>query len=183
MLCCRCRSWFSTRNFSCVVFTSVFISENVPFMLLQENGSRTDSCGSKRCRQLRQPVWTWSTFKSSWTCGCSRDKPGKPAFVPSGGSCTPNASMNWSDRLGRNHDEMEEWLSEFLVTHTWLYMRVCPSVRRSVVRWSRVFFNRGIQAKKWSNFHQCPCPTCVTDAAVYMALALALAQPQKRVSI
>ena len=52
-------------------------------------------------------------------------------------------------------------------------MRVCPSIGRSVrrsVRRSPIFFNRGIQAKMWSNFHQCPCPTCVTDAAVYTAL-------------
>ena len=56
----------------------------------------------------------------------------------------------------------------FLVANKQLYIRVCPSVRRSVgpsVRgpWSRVFFsNRGIQEKKWSNFHQCPCPTFAT---------------------
>ena len=29
----------------------------------------------------------------------------------------------------------------------------------------------GIQAKKWSNFHQCFCPTYVTDPVVYFGLA------------
>ena len=44
-----------------------------------------------------------------------------------------------------------------------------PLVRPSVHR-SPVFFNRGIQAKKQSNLHQCACPTFATDAAVYTAL-------------
>ena len=69
----------------------------------------------------------------------------------------------------------------FLVANKRLYIRVCPSVgpsvRRSVspsvgpsVVPSRVFFNHRIQAKQRSNFHQCPCPTFATDAAVYTAL-------------
>ena len=43
-----------------------------------------------------------------------------------------------------------------------------------LVRWSVglscIFFNRGIQAKKRSNFHQCPCPTFATDPVVYTNL-------------
>ena len=62
----------------------------------------------------------------------------------------------------------------FSHAHVTLYegLSVRPSVGRSVGPSFRnaFFFNRGIQAKKWSNFHQCPCPTCVTDAAVYTAL-------------
>ena len=55
----------------------------------------------------------------------------------------------------------------FLVANKRLYKRLCPSVRpwvrRSVTRF-------GIQAKKWSNFHQCPCLTFATDTVVYTNL-------------
>ena len=49
-----------------------------------------------------------------------------------------------------------------------------PSVGPSVVRSVRdaFFLNRGIQAEKWSNFHQYPCPTYPTDAVVYLNLLL-----------
>ena len=69
----------------------------------------------------------------------------------------------------------------FLVTYTWLYKRVCPSVGPSVgpsVRWSiSRFFNRGVQAKRLSNIHQCPCPTYVTIAVVNTNLFSARAPP------
>ena len=54
----------------------------------------------------------------------------------------------------------------FLDASTHLHKRVCPSLGPSVGP-SRVFFYRGIQAKKWSNFQQCPCPMYVTNAVVY----------------
>ena len=51
----------------------------------------------------------------------------------------------------------------FLVANKQLYIRVCPSIRPWVrPSIARFFSNRGIQAKKWSNFHQCPCPTFAT---------------------
>ena len=66
----------------------------------------------------------------------------------------------------------------FLDVSTYPNIRVYPSVCRSVRPSVSRFFYRGIQAKKRSNFHQCPCPTFATDAAVYTAL-LALI-PQKK---
>ena len=62
------------------------------------------------------------------------------------------------------------FVSVLLVTHTWLYMRVCPSVRPSVRPWVSRFYNRGIQVRKWFNFHQWPCPTCMTNTVGYTAL-------------
>jgi len=61
---------------------------------------------------------------------------------------------------------------KFLVANKRFYIRVCPSVGSSVRPSVSRFFNHGIHDQKWSNFHQCSCPTFATDAAVYTALFL-----------
>ena len=70
----------------------------------------------------------------------------------------------------------------FLVANKQLYIRVFQSVGPSVgplvdpsVR-PLFFFNCRIQAKKWSNYHQCPCPTFPTDPFVYTNLFYYLQQ-------
>ena len=53
---------------------------------------------------------------------------------------------------------------QFLVANKLLYIRVGPWVRPLSERF--FFPNRGIQAKKWSNFQQYPWPTFATSGRV-----------------
>ena len=58
----------------------------------------------------------------------------------------------------------------FLVANQRLYNSLCLSVRRPPT----AVTTSGIQAKKRSDFHQCPCPTYVTNTVVYTILFFSL---------